>query len=107
MAKMSESVKKMLNEFMELHENGYTINEIAKKFSLSASTVYSYLQEIAQNNGVTRESLLCTVHKQHVVTKEHPKYEKILPEDLNENFSNMLKEVDTIISKIDSLKEDF
>lgn len=59
----SERVVQMKASFMELHEAGLTIQEIADKFNLSRATMYRHLESIALENGVTRESLLQQVHQ--------------------------------------------
>lgn len=58
MAKESERMRQMKECFIRLHEEGVSISEIAEKFNLGESTVYQKLQEIADANGVTRDSLL-------------------------------------------------
>ena len=58
MTKPNERTLKMMENFMDLHDAGYSVGEIAKKFDLSDSTVYGKLSEIAARAGVTRESLL-------------------------------------------------
>lgn len=61
MAKESERMRRLKAQFMELHEQGFSISEIAKNFNLSARAVYGVLQKIADANGVTRASLLQVV----------------------------------------------
>lgn len=58
MAKISETVNVMKQNFMALHNEGYSIPEIAQKFNLSKATVYRHLDEIARENKVTRDDLL-------------------------------------------------
>lgn len=58
MAKISETVIVMKKNFMTLHNQGYSIAEIAAQFELSAPTVYRHLDEIARENKVTRNDLL-------------------------------------------------
>lgn len=58
MAKISETASVMKKNFMTLHDQGFTIPEIAQKFNLSTPTVYRHLDEIARENGVAREDLL-------------------------------------------------
>jgi len=58
---VSERTNVMKKQFMALHQDGYYIAEIAKKFELSPATVYRHLQEIADENGVSRHSLLQVV----------------------------------------------
>ena len=62
MTTQDERTLQMKREYMKLHDEGYSPREIAKKFGLSDVTVYRYLGEIAEENGVTRESLLEIPH---------------------------------------------
>lgn len=48
----------MKSAYVPLFRTGMTPKQIAKEFDLSEWTVYHYLDEIAQENGVPRESLL-------------------------------------------------
>ena len=57
----SERVREMKKHFMDLHNNGLSIQEIAERFNLNRSTAYNHLEEIAVANGVSRESLLRTI----------------------------------------------
>ena len=106
-AHLSERVKIMKEGFMTLHNNGKTINEIAEHFKVSTWSVYNNLQDIADANGVTRDSLLTRVNKSHDVTKRTLRpQEKITPIELNESFFKMLHEVDQLIENIDEILED-
>ena len=60
----------MQENFIKLHNEGYSIPEIAKKYELTPSSVYKNLQKIADKEGVKRQSLLNIVHKQHVTLKK-------------------------------------
>ena len=62
MAKRSSRTLKMMGEFMALHNAGHSIPEIAKMTRVDFATIYRHLDEIAEQNGVTRESLLETPH---------------------------------------------
>ena len=53
-----EQVKFMKENFMELHQQGLSVPKIAEQFNLPQMVVYNALQEIADTNGVSRESLL-------------------------------------------------
>ena len=66
--KRSERVNYMISNFMDWHNAGMSIKEIAEKASVTTRTIYQRLQEIADLNGVSRESLLEVVHKPHEVT---------------------------------------
>ena len=58
----NERTLQMMRNFMQLHAEGMGVPEIAAKYDLSRQTVYSCLDEIAENAGVTRESLLEVPH---------------------------------------------
>lgn len=104
----SERVKQLKKHFMEYREKGYSIAEIAKEFQLSSITVYSYLEEIARDHGVTRESLLYMPHKPHQITKKSKtQKEEIDVEALQKDFSDAIETINAIISEIDKkLQED-
>ena len=63
--KKNERTLQMMKNYILLHNAGMTPGEIAKKFDLSYWTIYNALQEIADNAGVTRESLLERPHSEH------------------------------------------
>lgn len=106
-AHLSERVKIMKEGFMTLHDSGKTISEIANHFEVSTWSVYKNLQDIADANGVTRESLLERVHNSHEVTTRTLRHqEKVTPIELNESFSKMLHEVDQLIENIDEILEE-
>ncbi len=56
--KLSERTKRMRKNFMKERREGKTIAQIAKEYEMNVSTVYSSLQIIADENNVSRESLL-------------------------------------------------
>lgn len=58
MQKPHERTLKMMENYVRLHEEGRSVSEIAKLYSLSTSTVYGRLAEIANKAGVSRKSLL-------------------------------------------------
>lgn len=64
--KENERTLQMRSHFMELWGNGKTVKEVAEQFNLSTYTVYANLQRIADDNGVTRESLLRQPHSAHL-----------------------------------------
>ena len=106
MAVKSERVARMMQNFMEYHEKGYSIAEIAEKFAISKYTIYDRLQEIADENGVSRDSLLMKVHKSHETSfrTTSPK-EYVNPETLLENFDTMIESVNTILADIKQVIE--
>lgn len=103
----SERVLSMKRGFMQQHEDGKTISEIAEHFGVSIWSVYNNLQEIADANGVTRESLLVRVHKPHEILKirEAREKEKINPEKLLEKFEEIDKNLIGVIEDINNILE--
>ena len=106
MATTSERVKRMKKNFMRDRELGKPIAEIAKENGLSVMTVYNYLQEIADENGIgDRKELLQHVHKPHDVQKgrmyNHRK--KIAPEELAREFEDLDNKFEEILNKINEV----
>lgn len=114
MAKPNERTLKMMESFMSLHREGHDVNEIAKMFGLSYSTVYKRLGEIAEKEGVTREELL-----EKVIVADHSgrNIEPLKPIDrtqFNKNYQDAVASVDYLkkeltktIDKIDDfIKEE-
>lgn len=109
MTKESERTYIMKENFMMLHQQGLSISEIADRYNLSKITVYRHLQEIADKNGVTRESLLKVVK---VPTPRQYKAEearvKVGIEELKLGFKEVDTGISNLIAKIDEIiKEDF
>lgn len=48
---LSERVRRMMEAFVDLYDQGFSIKEIAKKFGLHWRTVYKYIPEIAKKAG--------------------------------------------------------
>lgn len=108
MAKESESVKVMKENFMELHGQGLSIPEIAEKFGISSSVIYKkHLQEIADANGVSRESLLKIVREPtERMYKEEEKRVKVNIEELKRGFREAGEKIDFLIGIIDDILEE-
>lgn len=95
----SERTLKMKEAFMTLHNQGLSIKQIAHQFDLDSSTVYSYLQEIADQAGVSRESLLQTPRAKHLTHQR--RFTPVKPVDLNEfheRFDATLKDFDRLLA---------
>lgn len=105
--KRTEKVSRMMEEFMKLHKEGHSIQEIAAKYELDVSTVYNSLQEIAEKNHVTRESLLKRAYPEHI-NKEVRKVNSFVkenPKELRESFAKAIKDVEEIIKFVDKRLE--
>lgn len=97
-----KETKKMKEEFMKLRNSGKTINEIAKICGVTSQCIYNHLQEIADENNVSRDELLSRERNQHSKKNEPQQKKEILStENLKKYFLGMLKNVDGIILAID------
>lgn len=108
MARESERMRLMKENFMELHQQGFTIPEIAEKYNLGKATVYHTLQDIADANGVSRESLLKIVRTPtERAYKEEAKRVKVNVTELKKGFEEAGKQLDFLIGIIDeTLREE-
>lgn len=107
MAHRTQRIEKLLKEFMQYHNDGYSILEIAEIFNVSFSAVYKHLQEIADFNGVSRESLLERGSSAHS-TPHHPFLkERIDAQTLLNGFNDVENDINKIISEIDNILEKY
>ena len=105
----SERVRAMKREFMNLHNEGLGIREIAEMFNLGISTVYFYLGEIAEKNGVRREELLSRIVNRKSVNRNLNEQDREVRATF-EQVEAMLEEAHTSIEgaskKIDEILEE-
>ena len=103
MAARTQRVEKLIKEFMQYHEEGYSILDIAKIFNVDISTVYNNLQEIADSNNVSRESLLERKSSTH--DNPHMPFfkEKIDAKRLQQDFMRVENDLDYVIEEIDTI----
>ena len=109
----AERVKMMKESYMKLHNEGKGINEIAEIYKLSLTTCYNALQEIADQNCVTRESLLIKPRiKSDEVSQKKEKLnrEPVNLDELKIEFGEIECKIVTVISEtkkiIQSYEED-
>lgn len=105
MLQASERVRRMKQDFISLHEQGYSIPEIAKIHKLAWGTVYRHLQEIADENGVAREELLkvIRVRKNERCFVGNESHAHVNIEALEKGFNDAVQEVDGVISMIENI----
>ena len=101
----SERTIQLKKHFMELHEKGWSISQIAQEFDLSRRQVYNLLSEIAAENGVTRESLLDVPHKEHS-TSSKTANSAINPDQIERDFDKMISTGKNIIEKITGILQE-
>jgi predicted DNA-binding protein YlxM (UPF0122 family) len=92
--------------FMKHHEEGKTIKEIAELYNVSIRHIYTSLQDIADENNVSRESLLTNVHKKHKPLQNTKSAGQINPAEMKENFDGIINNAKIIIKKIDSILQE-
>ena len=100
--KLSERTKRMRKNFMKERREGKTI---AQEYEMNVSTVYSSLQIIADENNVSRESLLEKMSGPHSWTDDRKKRKKLEEVDvklLSENFEAIVENIDIIVQNIDN-----
>lgn len=106
MANTSERVQQLKKNFMKHHEKGETIREISNRYHVTTRHIYSILQEIADENNVSRESLLTTPHREHLRKESDKISGQIKPEEVREKFDTMISNAKTLINEIDSILQE-
>lgn len=105
MANVSERVKELKKNFISHRENGETIKDISNRYQVSTRHIYHILHEIADENGVSRESLLVSPHHKHPkrgsILSEQIKTDEI--DEIRENFEIMLSNAYKIIKQISDI----
>ena len=106
--KRSERTKVMMDNFMDDHNDGMTIAEIADKYGLSSITVYRQLGEIAEKEGVSRDDLLQVVHvraSDAVWQRRHEEAKKSLS-DIKEGIIQTRTHTENLLKVLDKIMED-
>lgn len=102
MAKESERMHLLRQNFMELHQQGFSIPEIAHKYNLSPATVYGKLQKIADENGVSRQSLLQIVRTpSERLYREEAESTKVNMQQLTDEFRKAMDAINFLLDYID------
>lgn len=60
--KKCESTLRFEENYVELHEAGWSVSEIAEHYGISTGHAYPVIRDIAKKRGVTYESLLVQPH---------------------------------------------
>ncbi len=97
----NERTLQMMKNFVKHHNEGMGIPEIAAKYDLSTQTAYSYLDEIAANAGVTRESLLEVPHfKQHFPLHSFKPVKPVDMKGFNQHFEATVAEMEAVRGEV-------
>ncbi len=99
----SERTLKMKENFIELHNQGLDIKEIAERFNLNLTTIYHSLNEIAEKAGVSRESLLQRPHGPHLSYKrrDYQALATLNSDEYQAHIKSTLAEFDQTIATVD------
>ena len=102
---ITERVKFYKKNFMFLHDKGKSISEIAEECNISRGHAYMLLQEIADENGVSREELLKIKNRKQTQSVNSSQGVKVLVDgnELKKNFEELASDIDCIVEKIDQM----
>ena len=101
----SERVKRMIANFMELHNKGYSIPQIAAYHHVSFSTVYKNLELIAKQNGMNRQDLLELVRTKtsERVHEDEERKIRLDIQELKNSFQDVEIAIERACQKIDEI----
>lgn len=98
--KRSERTRKMIKQFYGLRNSGYSIRQIAEMFNLDPATVYSYLGEIAEQEGVDRNSLLDRVFEADHTGSQFTPVRLVNAKEATSRISAMTKEAEALQARL-------
>ena len=104
-----ERTLRYIDNFMEKHNEGHTVPEIAKMYGISKRHGYLLLQEIADKNNVERAELLKQPHKQHstplfIHTRDGD--EKVNAAEINEKLNKLLSATREVLTAYEKILEE-
>ena len=98
--KRSERTRKMIKQFYGLRNSGYSIRQIAEMFNLDPATVYSYLGEIAEREGVDRNSLLDRVFEADHTGSQFTPVRLVNAKEATSRINAMTKEAEALQARL-------
>lgn len=101
--KQAERTLKFKENYVRLHEEGWSHRQIAEEFDLSVRHGYYLLPEIAEEAGVSRESLLVRPHAPHIMgERRYAPVEPIDVEGFKDHFKTVKAEMGRICSEMET-----
>lgn len=98
---LSERVLQMKQNFMSLHLLGYSIPAISEIYQVDKSTVYFHLQDIADENHTSRQSLLKIVrtNSKSYLRQEETAF-RVDSDKLMQEFARAKNSISTLMEKV-------
>lgn len=105
--RLNERTLKMMENFIVDHKADMSIAEIAEKYGITKWTVYEHLDEIAEKNHVSRDSLLDVI-KTHYTFNQTKKREIVTIdiEKFDESTQKIVDNIDDIIKMTEEVIEE-
>ena len=107
--KQSERSLQFKKNYQEMREDGKTVQEIADFYGLSRSHAYSLLRQLAEELGVTHDSLLPQPHRPPIYLGSGKAVEPVRPVDFSafqQEFRGTISQFDKTIYQMEKvLKE--
>lgn len=104
MKQLSKRVQNFINGFMEEHQKGFSVIEIAEHFGISAQSGYNILDEIAKKYGVEREVLLQKKPYKERIDKGITKAGYgVNMDDLRDSITNLTYETENMLDALRSM----
>ena len=112
-SRLSERVRKMMQNFIQHHDEGCTIPQIAKMYNISDTIIYIRLEQIAKRYGRRREELLQQHKSFPTGSKERAKLDRTKFSEVNQKLEEgidvgekALKELDIFFKEDEGEKKD-
>lgn len=102
-----ERTFQMMKSFVQLHQQGHSIAEIAKMYNLSNSTVYKKLGEIAKKAGVERKSLLEKPVEADHSGRNYTPVQPIDPTEIRAKIETTLESLESLKKTISKMLDDY
>ena len=110
--KRTQRVDEFKNNFHSLFESGMKISQISSEYDVDVSYAYKLLEEIANQNGVTRNYYLEQEHVHNNNSSDcdrknsYTHYEEEHFKAISESFDNCLSDIIILSQKIESMRKE-
>ena len=101
--KNSPGTQAMMENFMDLHQQNFSISEIAEKYGITPCTVYSHLQSIADMNNVSRDFLLNRPYANVGPRSSQQPFASFALYEARDSISSTINKLNGIITNIEAI----